>query len=496
MSKASHAEEGKRDIAVAIRSAIVLGGSLLLTWAVALVVRLFLPRSLGPDLFGAYSFADGVALTAFAFLSLGLDTYIQKEIAVRPEHASELFGGITLVRSLIAALAFAAVALVLGLKGSPSDVWAAAMVFGGGQTLVQMGSTLSAMLQASRRVGGLAIVNVVSKVIWGAGTLVALYAHLSLPWLAAQMAISEAIRVGLLFRLARAHLALELRLDRAATTKAIKESLPFYASAIALVVYAKIDVSMMAFLAPQHEIGLYGAAANFSSLAMLIAPLIGWVLMPLFSRAGARSEEELRELIRRSLGGVLSLTVPISLFMGIGADIWVKYAFRAPFAAATPALMILSPIFILTYVAMLQATYLSLRGRGWTVTVVSLIGMCVNPLANLVLVPRCFRAYGEGGAGIGAAIAMILTEAVTVTIFSASVGQVAFDRKNLKTIALSILAALIVIPIDLALRSLGPVRLLIDFVAYAVLVLTTGTVKVGDAIATVKTAVRNRSGAT
>ncbi len=500
MSAGAASEEGKRDVAVAIRSAAVLGGSLLVTWSVALLVRLFLPRRLGPDLFGAYNFADGVALTAFAFLSLGLETYVQKEVSVRPEHASEFFGGITIVRGGISALAFGAVAIVLGVKGSPPEVWGAAMVFGAGQALFQTGTTLSSMLQASRRAVGLAVVNVASKIAWGVGTAIALFAHASLPWLAAQMAFSEALRVVLLYRLARRHLKLELRVDRAGTRKALKESLPFYANALALIIYAKIDVSIMAFLASEHEIGLYGAAANFSSLAMLIAPLIGWVLMPLFSRAGARSEDELRELLRRSLGGVLSLAIPVSLFMGLGATLWVRVAFRAAYAASAPALAILSPIFILTYLAMLQATYLSLRGRGWTVTVVSIISMFVNPIANLLLVPPCLRAYGEGGAGIGAAIAMVLTEAVTVGAFYLRVGRVAFDRGNARTIGLSLVAAALVVGLDrfLAARwaegsNVADVgRLAVDAGVYLVLVSVTGAVKLREAVGAVRTALRQR----
>lgn len=493
-------EEGKRDIAVAIRSAAVLGGSLLLTWSVALVVRLYIPRMLGPDRFGAYSFADGVALSAFAFLSLGIDTYIQKEVAVRPEHASEFFGGVVLVRSAIATLAFAAIAIVMGIKGSPSDVWASAMVFGLGQVMLQTGTMLSAMLQASRQVGGLAVVNVLSKVLWGGGTVVAILLHAPLPWLAAQLVISEAARSALLFRLARKHIALGIRFDRAATKKALVESLPYYANAIALIIYARIDVSLMAFLATEHEIGLYSASANFSSLAMLIAPLIGWVLMPLFSRAGARSEDELRSLLRKSLAGVMSLAIPVSLVMGIGADTWVRLSFRSAYMAATPSLAILSPLFVFTYLAMLQATYLNLKGRGWSVTVVSLIGMCVNPIANLLLVPRCFAKYGEGGAGIGAAIAMIITEAVTVGIFYYQLGGVAFDRANVSTILKSLGAAGAVVALDQALRRHVPMpelaRITLGAVAYAMLVIATGAVNVREAVSTVKSALRNRSGAT
>ena len=488
-------EARKLDIAVAVRSAFVLGGSLLLTWSVALLVRLILPRTLGPDVFGSYNFADGLALTAFGFLNLGLDTYIQREISVRPEHASDFFGGITSIRAALTFAVFGIMAAVLYARGSGPDVWGAAFLFGVAQSFTQTGNSLAAMLQASRRVRRLAIGNVGSKVLWGVGTLVGLALHGDLRVLALPMVLGEGTRVLVLFLQARKHLRLVVRLDVASTKRTLVESLPFYANGIALSIYAKIDVSIMAFLANDHEVGLYGAAANFSSLAMLVAPLIGWVLMPLLSRAAARSPEELTEMLRRSLEGVLSLAIPVSLFMGVGADVWIRVAFGARFAASAPALAILSPMFILTYLAMLEATYLNLLGRGWTVTGVSLLGMCVNPLANVLLVPYCLRTFGEGGAGIGASIAMIVTEVVSIIAFYMYIGRLAFDRRNVKVIALQLVAALLVIPVHVALRSLGAARLGVDALLYVVLVVATGAVKPQDALAVVRTAIRNRGAA-
>lgn len=485
-------EARKHDIAVAVRSAFVLGGSLLLTWSVALLVRLILPRTLGPDVFGSYNFADGLALTAFGFLNLGLDTYIQREISVRPEHASDFFGGITSIRAALTFAVFGVMAAVLYARGSGPDVWGAAFLFGVAQSFTQTGNSLAAMLQASRRVRGLAIGNVGSKVLWGVGTLVGLALHGDLRVLALPMVLGEGTRFLVLFLQARKHLGLVVRLDLGATKRTLIESLPFYANGIALSIYAKIDVSIMAFMANDHEVGLYGAAANFSSLAMLVAPLIGWVLMPLLSRAAARSPEELTEMLRRSLEGVLSLAIPVSLFMGVGADVWIRVAFGARFAASAPALAILSPMFILTYLAMLQATYLNLLGRGWTVTAVSLLGMCVNPAANVLLVPYCLRTFGEGGAGIGASIAMIVTEVVSIGAFYMYIGQLAFDRRNVKVIALQLGAALLVIPVHMALRFLGPARLGVDVLLYSVLVVVTGAVKPQDALVVVRTAIRNR----
>jgi O-antigen/teichoic acid export membrane protein len=334
-----------------------------------------------------------------------------------------------------------------------------------------------------------------SKVLWGLGTVLALVLHRDLRILALPMVLGEGTRVLVLFLQARKHLDLAVRLDVAATKRTLVESLPFYANGIALSIYAKIDVSIMAFLANDHEVGLYGAAANFSSLAMLVAPLIGWVLMPLLSRAAARSPEELTEMLRRSLEGVLSLAIPVSLFMGLGADVWIRIAFGARFAASAPSLAILSPMFILTYLAMLEATYLNLRGRGWAVTGVSILGMCVNPLANVLLVPYCLRTFGEGGAGIGASIAMIVTELVSILAFYMYIGPLAFDRRNVKIIGLQLGAAVLVLPVHTALGFIGPARLVVDVLLYALLVVATGAVHPRDVVGVVRAALRNRGAA-
>src|SRR6185436_348842 len=68
------------EVHTAARNAFHLGMSLVATWGVALVVRLWLPRHLGPDRFGLYTFAENFAAMSLGFLSFGIDPYIQKEI--------------------------------------------------------------------------------------------------------------------------------------------------------------------------------------------------------------------------------------------------------------------------------------------------------------------------------------------------------------------------------------------------------------------------------
>jgi O-antigen/teichoic acid export membrane protein len=157
------------DVAHSVRNAAILGLSLLATWAVALVVRIFLPRHLGPAGFGAYQFADSFTVTVFVVLGLGIETYVRKEITTRAEHASEFFGGVLMVRIVAGVVLMAAAVWGLGYAGKSRDVLELTLVLGAAQVLVIINLTYAALLQAVGRVGGLSLLLVASKLIWAVG---------------------------------------------------------------------------------------------------------------------------------------------------------------------------------------------------------------------------------------------------------------------------------------------------------------------------------------
>jgi O-antigen/teichoic acid export membrane protein len=469
-----------RDARIAVKSALVLGGSLIATWSVALVVRLFLPRHLGPEVFGAFNFADTFAATFFVFLGLGVETYIQKVIPVRPEHASDFFGGVVAVRLLLGLAVLGAMAVVLSLTHRPPALQRVVFVFGAAQLLVSLNNTLAAMLHASRAVSGLAAVNVASKVLWGGGVAVAVLARLGLVGLAAAFFLAEALRAVVLAGLARRHLGLALRLDAAAVRAVILASLPFYVNQVANTIYGKVDVTLLSVLASDTEIGWYGAAGSLAALALLIAPLVGSVLLPLLSRAAARSTDELYATVRRIIEGVMLVVLPLALFMGMGADVWVRVLFGPAFIPATTSLRLLAPLFVLAYLSMISAVCLILLDRAWRVATISLVALVVNPALNLAIVPAAMRALGPGGAGAGAALALLLTELGVATAMTISVGGRTFDRRSAGTLGKTLLVGVAVIALDRAAVPLGPARLLLDAVAYVTLLLASGAVCLAD----------------
>jgi O-antigen/teichoic acid export membrane protein len=289
-----------------------------------------------------------------------------------------------------------------------------------------------------------------------------------------------------LYPTVRAAVGLRIQVAFGPLKTVLLASLPFYVNAIAINLGARLDVSLLEFLAPGEEVGWYSAASNFAGLAMLFSPVVNWVLMPLFARAKHRSEESFYEMLRRAIEALLLLAIPVTLLIGLGADFWVRIAFGRSFGPAALSLRCLAPLFVATYLAIMLGLSLIVLERSWRLTIVSLIGLGMLPLLILVLVPLA-KPFGPGAAGAGAAVAVTSMELITASMFLHTVGRRALDRRNVLAVIKSIGVALVVIALHQTMAFMGPLRLLVDMLTYAVLVLAVKAVRLGEVIMVINT---------
>jgi len=479
----------------AVRNALKLGASLLFTWGIALIIRLLLPRTLGPALFGNLNFADGFSATTFILLGLGADAHIRKEVSVRPACASDFYGGLTVLRLGLAVLVLSGMALIMHATGRSEDVTLLVMLFGVTQFFVSANATLSAMLHAKGRVGAMSVLAVATKVVWAGGVLLAMAVHAHLWAYAAAYLASESVETFVLYGLAQQHVGLRFRVDPSATKAMLATSLPYYLQTFASTAYGKLDVTLLEFAGNNTEVGWYGAASAVASLTLLATPLIGWVLMPMFARAAARSRAELDEQVRRALELIMSVAIPIGLVIYLGAAVWIRIIFGAPFAPAAGALRVLAPMFVVMYVSIIYSCALVMLERPWALVIIALGGLVVNVAVNLAVIRYSLRVLGPGGGGTGCALAMLATEIVVTSCMLALLGRTGFDRRSLSAIAKSLVACAVTVLIDERTGFLGSARLVLDGIIYAVIVLSTGAVRPGDILAVVKEATKRRGGA-
>lgn len=478
-AEAEPATPARAEGATALRNGLKLAMSLLLTWGVALVIAFKLPKYLGPLFWGYYKYGDQYAATLAVFVGFGIDTYISREVAVRPKHASDFFGGVVAMRTLALVPLFAYGWFNLRHK-LPEERLAAAM-FGVTQVFIVMNQTFQQTLQAASRVGGLAVANVVAKVLWGGGTFLAVTVSAPFWVLPLPMLAAEALKAGFLWWATRDAIELRWRFDLAATRAVLRVSFPFFIANAAVTLGSTIDVVVLRELVPagSEEVGWYTAAREIARLSALMSPVLSGVLVPMMSRAKHRDDQEFFAILRRGLEGVGVVAIPLTLMLALSAELLIGVALKDKFLPAAASLRWLAPTFVLAYFNVLLWIALMILDRSWTITVISFVGLALLPAFILGVVPLT-RDLGPGATGMGVAIALSLREFVIAGVFFAFLGKRAVDRRSVLSIAKSLAICGVVVFLHRAMANLGPARIVVDALVYGVLMLLTGVVRIGD----------------
>lgn len=468
-----HEDHTRREGMLALRNAAKLGASLVLTWGVAIIVTFKLPPYLGPVLNGHYRFGDQLAQSAAVFLSLGVDTYISREIAIRPKHASDFFGGVLVTRFLV--LLPLIVVGFFFVRTEVADRQTATFLFGIAYAFTAMNQTFQQMLQAASKVGGLAVANVVAKVLWGGGTFAAVLFRAPFWVLPIPMILAEGLKALFLFTAARDAVDLKLRIDLAETKKVLKVAFPFYIANVAVSLGSTVDVPWLAKLVEKEspEVGWYGAARQIAQLSALLSPIMSGVLIPMMSRAKARDEQEFYRILRRGFEAVIVLSIPLTLILALGAEFWIHITIKDKFLPAAGSLRWLAPTFVFAYVNVLLWLSLMILDRSWTITIISIAGLALLPVLILVIVPITSQ-LGPGGAGTGVAMALTTRELIIALVFLAFLRSKALDRRGFFAVLKSLAFAGITIAVDHAIgaRWHPLLRLTADSAVYGVLALT------------------------
>lgn len=474
----------RREIGLALRNALKLGSSLLATWGIGLAFRFVIPRYLGVERFGILTFSDSFTAMWFIALSLGLDTYVRKEVSVRPQHASDFVGGIVLVRLVMTLFVFAGMEVFLRATHRSDEVRHLVYIYGIGQFFANGNNTSAGLLHAKGNVNELSVFSVFMKVFWGVGVLTAILLKFGLWAFGLAFLASEALKSGVLYALTVRHLQLEVRVDMRAVKKVIIAALPFYITSISTFIYAKLDVSILAVRSNNQEVGWYGSAHQLADITLLLAPLIQWVLVPLLARAAAKSQEELMALVRRSAELILTGTIPLALMMAAGSDVWIPIAFGATYGPAAPALAILAGVFMVMYMSMVCGSALIMLNKTWELTAIFVVGMFLNPMFNIALIPPFLRHFGAGGGGMACATATVATEVCVLVPMLFMIGRRMVDARLMRMLAKSFGSAIVIFAVDRLFKPwIGVYRLPIDLVGYVSLILVTRAVNIPETIA-------------
>ena len=380
----------------------LLAGKLL-----SLVVGFIIARYLGPYAFGDLSFADAFAALFAAVGTLGLDSFIIREIIQHPDKRDEILG-----TSLVMRLAANAVLIPLAiltylafrqLSTNETEVSLALLIaFCSSAALFKSFNIIDSYFQS--QVASKYVVHVQNVcLVLSTGVKIALiYNHAPVLYFAGALVFDSAIlALGLLFIYKRKQLHLHTWTFNWVRAKSlIQQSWPLILTAVMISIYMKIDQVMLKS-AGSKIVGIYSAAARISESWYFIPVAIVTSVFPAIIHARKTDIERYHKRLQNLYDLLVAISLPVAILVSIFADQIIHLLYGNPYQGAGILLSI--HIWSGIFVFLGSASSQFLLAEGFTLISFSrtAFGALVNVVLNLWLIP----IYGALGASIATLIA-------------------------------------------------------------------------------------------
>lgn len=391
-----------------IKNASILMTSQLITWALSLLLTIFLPRYLGAAVTGEFVLASSIWAIMGMLIGFGMDTLLTKEIARHPDRTPVLIGTTFTLRIILFIFTCGLVALYLQLMSySPTTVkliW----IIGLSSLVTQLGLAYQSALQGLEHMQYTSIAGIVSK---GVNTILAIavvilgYSVYSIGFVNVTAAL---VSTTLLFIFLRRYYKPQIQFQITPAIAMMKSSVPYLMSGMGLILYGQIDVLIISSMINAREVGWYGVTTQLTGTLLFIPVVFTTAIFPALTRAYSSQSSALPSLIRKSFDLMLLLSIPIGLGICVIADPLVVLLYGPAFIPSGPILSIMGIVVIFMYLNILVGQFLISTDRQNIWTIIMFIATLITIPLDLLLVPWSQSSFGNGA--IGGALSFVITE--------------------------------------------------------------------------------------
>lgn len=396
-----------------LRNLLIVGSGQIGTWLISFATIVISSRYLGPDRMGQFNFANSLAAIMALIAGLGMGPYITRAVAREPERTSALVSAAAIARSALVLPTFGALALYVFLARLDSLTGTLAFILLGASSLTLLGEGLGAAFQGHDRMSLYAVsqllLNLLDLVLIGAIVLL----HGGVIWFALSALVIAATVLLLAVRWIWQIAPLTAHITRRQIRDVVFGSVPFWANSLFLTFYIYVDSVILASMAGDRAVGLYGPPTRIFSVALFAPTIIATVTTPLLSRRGVDAGQDFVRAARKTLSLLIVAAVPITVGLIALAGPAIAVIFGTEFLASVPVLMVLSLCIPCTFLNVNLAATLAARNQQWLWTIIMAASCVVNPLANVVLIH--FASIHWHSPTVGAACALLLTEVLMAT---------------------------------------------------------------------------------
>ena len=397
----------KIDRSPALKKAVGNSGWLfadnLLRMGVGLLVSIWVTRYLGPERYGALSYATAFVMIFSSIAMVGLEGIVVRNIVREPGRRNEILGSAFVLKLIGGGVAFAltlaAIALLRPVEDS-ARLLVGIIALG---TLFQAFGTADFWFQSQVKSRYSAYARSAACIIICAVKVVLIIANAPLvafAWAAAAEIALGFAGVAAAYRLSGQHMR-DWRANRTMAAELLRDSWPLLLSDLVMFLYLRVDKIMIGEMVGNRELGIFAVAAMIAEALYIIPLAIYPSLFPSIVAAKGESEELFDQRMQQFYNLMALLAYLVALPVTF-LSVWlVPLIFGEAYGNAGTMLAVL--VWAGLFFNLMVARSQFLTAMNWTRLhfITDLLGCVLNVALNFFLIPR----YG----GMGAVVASVIS---------------------------------------------------------------------------------------
>ena len=398
------AEAGPR----VVRGSAFRSGAYVVSLGLSLVSVPFMIRHLGAVDYGYFITVSSIVFIIGGITEAGL-TYA----GIREVSTLEGEGRASYLRNLVGlrfALTIPGIAIAVGLTavtGADAPIVYGTAIVGLGLILALTQQTYMIPLNAELRLGWVATLELLKQATLSACFIFFVLIGGALVDFFWASVIAGAAMIAATLLLVRQHGSLRPSFDFGTWKRVLVETLPYAVATAVGLVYFRIVVVLMSYIATGEETGVFSAAFRISEVVVAMAWIVVSSAFPVLARAARDDEERLAYGLQRVFEVSLIIGTGMAIGLAVGAPFAIHVVAGDGFDASVAVLRIQSLALITSFLLATWALALLALKRFREV-------MFANLLAAVVSIGGTFALVPPLGAK-GGAIAIVAAEAALVT---------------------------------------------------------------------------------
>lgn len=372
---------------------------------VAFFVGILVARYLGPDNFGLLNYAISFAGLFTSFANLGLDSIVIRELVKTPDKKDIILGTVFRLRLMGSFITILLVSITAFLIKEPTFNLLLIVIIASA-TIFQSIGVVEQFFQS--RVEAKFNVIAQSSSFFIAALLKVLIVFLNKPLIyfaVVQSIESLFLAIGYYFVYRKNNLTISTwKYDSTVAQSLLKDSWPLVLSGVVIAIYMKIDQVMIKNFMEIKEVGYYAAAVKLCEAWYFVPMAVSTSVFPAIVNAKQTSEKlylnRLQKLYDFLAAIAIIIAIPVTFLSGFIIDI----LFGPKFQPAASVLTIYIWAGVATFLGVASSQYLIAENLTKLSFYRTLIGMIINVILNLYLIP----VYGINGAAIATLISYSL----------------------------------------------------------------------------------------